>query len=236
LVLFSCASLFGQGKNSNTKLEKLPESLEVHWALSAAPPYLRAEATLYLLDPAKGYVLHHQGTNGFTCYVQRTDYQREDFSNTYFAPECQDAEGTKTIGRVEFDVERMRAEGKLTSQELKQAVLRGFKEGTYQAPTRPGIAYMLSPLARLYGPGSTQTTSMNMPHLMFFAPNLSGQDAGAGPPMGPYPYFINPGPMAYIIQNIGEAEKAKINNESQALLKEACDYRQDFCVQRTSTH
>lgn len=71
LVLFSCASLFGQGKNSNTKLEKLPESLEAHWALSAAPPYLRTEASLYLLDPGKGYALDHQGTNGLTCCVQR---------------------------------------------------------------------------------------------------------------------------------------------------------------------
>jgi hypothetical protein len=32
---------------------------------------LRGEATVFVLDPAKGYVLEQQGKNGFTCYVQR---------------------------------------------------------------------------------------------------------------------------------------------------------------------
>lgn len=49
--------------------------------------------------------------------------------------------------------------------------------------------------------------------------------------MGPYPYFINPGPMAYLILNVGQTEKAQINNESAQLLKEACAYRSDFCIE-----
>ena len=71
---------------------------------------------------------------------------------------------------------------------------------------------------------------MNMPHYMFFTPNLSDKDLGAAPPMGPYPYFINPGPMAYLILNVGETEKAQINRDSQELLKEACVYRSDLCI------
>jgi hypothetical protein len=90
--------------------------------------------------------------------------------------------------------------------------------------------YMLSPIARLYGgPASNETFLMNMPHYMFFAPNLKAEDVGAAPPMGPYPYFINPGPMAYIILNVGESEKAQINRESQDLFKEACSYRTNLC-------
>ena len=80
---------------SNIKLKPLPRPLEIRLALSAAPPHLRAEATVFVLDPAHGYVLERQGTNGFTCYVQRTDYTREDYGDSYFAAECQDAEGTK---------------------------------------------------------------------------------------------------------------------------------------------
>ena len=44
------------------KLERMPESLEIRFALSAAPPHLRSNTTTYVLDPAKGYVMSHQGT------------------------------------------------------------------------------------------------------------------------------------------------------------------------------
>ena len=80
-ILTSCFA-FGQGVNSpevTLKIESLPKDLEVHLALSAAPPHLRAGATVFVLDPARGYVIERQGKNGFTCYVQRTDYTREEF-------------------------------------------------------------------------------------------------------------------------------------------------------------
>ena len=116
---------------------------------------------------------------------------REDYSDGYIAPECQDPEGTKSIVPVEFDIERLRAEGKLSPAELKQEIIRKFKDGVYHSPARPGIAYMLCPVVRLYGgPGSRDTAAMNMPHYMFFVPNLDAKEVGAGPVMGPYPYFI----------------------------------------------
>jgi hypothetical protein len=236
LLAIAYMSLFVHAQESvpngpAAKLTALPRSLEVHLALSAAPPHLRSEATVFVLDPAKGYVRERQGTNGFTCYVQRTDYMREDYGDSYVAPECQDPEGTTSIVPVEFDIERIRAEGKLGPSELKQEIIRRFKDGVYHSPARPGIAYMLCPVVRLYGgPGSRKTVAMNMPHYMFFVPNLAGKEVGAGPVMGPYPYFINPGPMAYLILNVGAAEKAQINHDSQELLKEACAYGSGFCM------
>jgi len=71
---------------------------------------------------------------------------------------------------------------------------------------------------------------VNMPHYMFYAPNLSSKEIGGGPVMGRYPYLINPGPHAYMIVNVGEAEKAQINGEEADLLKELCAYRGDFCM------
>src|SRR5437762_13989497 len=56
-------------------LERMPESLEVRFALSAAPPHLRDAATVYVLDPAKGYVLNRKGINGVSCIVVRSDWQ-----------------------------------------------------------------------------------------------------------------------------------------------------------------
>lgn len=232
----ACAGLLAHARHSpgrllDRQIPRLPRSLEVRLALAAAPPHLRSQATVFVLDPAKGYVIERQGTNGFTCYVQRTDYMREDYSDGYIAPECQDAEGTKSIVPVEFDIERLRAEGKLSPAELKQEIIRKFKDGVYHSPARPGIAYMLCPVVRLYGgPGSRETAAMNMPHYMFFVPNLDAKEVGAGPVMGPYPYFINPGPMAYLILNVGQTEKAQINNDSAELLKEACAYRSDLCI------
>ena len=61
---------------SPPKLERVPESLEVRYALSAAPPHLRAGATTYVLDPSKGYLLNHRGTNGVSCIVVRVTGSR----------------------------------------------------------------------------------------------------------------------------------------------------------------
>jgi len=222
------------GTNGNL-LEPLPRDLEVTLALSALPPYLRAEASVYVLDPAKGYALERQGMNGFTCFVERTDFVRDDYRNDLLIPECFDAEGTRTIIPVSFDVARLRAEGKLSPQEVKKEIVRRFQDGVYQSPARPGISYMLSPIQRLYGgPESKATKTMNMPHYMFYAPNLMSKDVGGGPIMGPYPYLVNPGPHAYIIVNVGEAEKAQINREERDLLKEVCSYRSDFCIDKGS--
>ena len=101
LLAVACVSLSVHAQDNSVRVKPLPHSLEVHMALSAAPPHLRSGATVFVLDPAKGYVPERQGTNGFTCYVQRTDYVREVYGEDYFAPECQDSEGTKSIVPVE---------------------------------------------------------------------------------------------------------------------------------------
>ena len=215
---------------SGIALDAMPRELEVKLALSALPPHLRAEANVYVLDPAKGYVLERQGKDNFTCFVERTDWVREDFRNDLFIRACFDGEGTRTKVPVSFDVAKFRAEGKLTSQELKKEISRRFQSGVYRSPGRPGISYMLSPVQRLYGgPSSKAVHFVNMPHYMFYAPNLTSKDIGGGPLMGQYPYLINPGSHAYIIVNVGETEKAQINRESQDLLRELCAYKFYFC-------
>lgn len=241
VVVLACLvdRLAGQtAAGSGTALDALPRELEVKLALSALPPYLRPDATVYVLDPTKGYVLDRKGNSDFTCFVERTDWVRGVFRKDLFIPECFDAEGTRTIVPVSFAVARQRAEGKVDAQQLKDEITRRFKEGIYHSPSRPGISYMLSPFQRLYGgPGSLETRTVNMPHYMFYAPNLTSKDIGGGPVMGQYPYLINPGPHAYIIVNVGETEKAQINHESQDLLRELCAYKSYFCSEGASaTH
>src|SRR5580704_17614834 len=60
-------------------LEKMPADLERDYALSALPPDLRKGASVYLLDPAKGYYLASKGSNGFVTFVARTEWEWSEF-------------------------------------------------------------------------------------------------------------------------------------------------------------
>jgi hypothetical protein len=232
-IVIAAAVAIGAAESAadDAGLEPLPRDLEVGLALSALPPHLRAEATVFMLDPKKGYEPERQGNNGFTCFVERTDYVRAQYRDDLLVPICFDPEGSRTIAPVSFDVARLRAEGKLSPQELKNEIMRRFKEGIYHSPARPGISYMIAPIMRLYmGPDSKDIATMNMPHYMFYAPNLSNGDFGGGKTFGPYPYLANPGPHAYMILHVGAAETAAINREQQNLLNAVCAYRAYYCL------
>jgi hypothetical protein len=54
------------------KIEPLPRDLEIQLALSALPPHLRDNATVYVLNPYKGFEVARKGTNGFHAFVART--------------------------------------------------------------------------------------------------------------------------------------------------------------------
>ena len=51
------------------KIEPLPRDLEIQLALSALPPHLRDNATVYVLNPDKGFEVARKGTNGFHAFV-----------------------------------------------------------------------------------------------------------------------------------------------------------------------
>src|ERR1700744_2883596 len=66
------------------QLDKMPSNLETDLALSALPPHLRAGATVYLLDPAKGYFVGRRGSNGFFCFIARTNWEWGEFRKDVF--------------------------------------------------------------------------------------------------------------------------------------------------------
>src|ERR1700682_514386 len=80
---------------ADTTIEQMPAKLEARYALSALPPAMRDHATVYLLDPKKGYQLSRQGTSGVTCLVERIAWEQADFRNDIYVPLCYDAEGSK---------------------------------------------------------------------------------------------------------------------------------------------
>jgi hypothetical protein len=72
---------------------------------------MRDPATVYLLDPKKGYQLSRQGASGVTCLVERTAWEQADFRNDVYVPMCYDAEGSKTFLKVIMDVAALRVQG-----------------------------------------------------------------------------------------------------------------------------
>src|SRR5260370_33140456 len=74
-LLFSLTAI-AQNKQTPkvmNKIEPLPRDLEVQLALSALPSHLRDDATVYVLNPAKGFEIAREGTNGFHALVARTE-------------------------------------------------------------------------------------------------------------------------------------------------------------------
>ena len=208
----------------------MPESLENRFALSAAPPHLRDRATTYVLDPAKGYMLSQKGTNGVSCIVVRSDWQfDEPFRDDIFWPVCYDAEGSKTLLKDYFFAAEMRAKG-MDSKQVHHDIAQKFKTRNYPNPSRTGIAYMIAPLMRGYV--SSGVATMNMPHYMFYAPNLKDADIGGNGFSKQYPFMLGmeKGRDDYIILLVGEAEKAKILEDSKDLLSQLCSYRDYLCT------
>jgi len=217
-------------------LEPMPAKLEIQFALSAAPPGLRDRATVYLLDPKKGYQLSRQGTNGVTCIVERTAWELSDFRDDIYIPLCYDAVGAKTYLKFIMDAAALRAQG-VSAGALKAEIEKRYRDKTYEVPEKPGLSYMVAPIMRTIGPPDMKVHSMAMPHLMFYAPFITNEDIGAVPDLSVhasllYPFIDKQGnaEQSYMIQLIGEAEKAKILTDEKELLDELCAYRGVLCL------
>jgi len=226
------------GSTNETTIEPMPAKLETKFALSALPPALRDKASVYLLDPKQGYVLSKQGSSGVTCIVQRTEWEIADFRNDIYWPVCYDAVGSKTYLKSAMDAASLRAQG-LSPAALKAEMQKRFRDKTYQAPEKAGVSYMVGPLMRTQGPPDMKVHTMAMPHLMFYAPGVTNEDLGAVPDLKDpaslmYPFMdqhtASSGVESYIIQMIGEAEKAKILAAEKPLLDELCAYRDLLCL------
>ncbi len=220
-----------------TKLEKWPSDLERDFALSALPPHLRAGATVYLLEPAKGYYIAKKGTNGFICYIERTSWEWGEFRKDLAAPISYDAEVAKTIFRVTMDVAAMRASGKLTAKQIRDIVTDRIRKGIYKAPARSGLSYMLAPVMRVYPnyPPDNKIVTAQMSHYMFYAPYLNNNDIGGDTTKGPF--VNNPGnailgdrkgPYGFMIMPTGKAEQAKIIKDEAKLLERLAAYKSYF--------
>jgi len=168
----------------------LPREERIKLTESAAPPEISGHATVYLLEQT-GYVKIREGTNGFSCIVDRQ-------TPLNLEPTCFDAEGSSTTLPTRLYVEEQRAKGK-SEEQIKAEMDEGYEKGKFKPPSKPGIVYMMSDRGYLLVAGTNKLVRIP-PHLMFYAPYATDKDIGSPPGAANMPHVIRPGqPDAYII-------------------------------------
>jgi hypothetical protein len=224
--------------NKASKVEPLPRDLEIQLALSALPPHLRDSATVYVLNPDKGFEVARKGTNEFHAFVTRTgddtfrgSWPFTEYRDDILYPVSFDKAGVRAQMRVIFDAAEMQAKG-TPAGELKKIIQDRFNGGFYKAPERAGISYMLSPVFRGYiNPEENDSVAtLNIPHVMHYAPHVSNNDIGGGKPGGMDPFVIFHGPHGYTIQFLGLTERAAINKEYEEMLAKLCKIKEVWCL------
>ncbi len=168
LVLFS----FTAAAHAETDRDR-----EIALALEAGPATVTAKAGVLIHDKT-GYTEARASQNGFVCVVDHRVPAAVE-------PQCLDAEGVKTFLPKLKLVASLRAKG--TAEEaIRKAVAAAFADGTFKAPARPGVIYMMSPHNVVTVDEVKGVAVPFPPHLMFYAPNLSSADLGSdGTPASP---------------------------------------------------
>jgi hypothetical protein len=156
-LLFSTAA-GAQNTQASTgnKIAPLPRDLEIRLALSALPPNLRDNVTVYVLNPDKGFEVARPGINGFHVFVARTGddsfrgtWPLKKYRDDILYPISFDQAAVKAAMRVFFDAAEMQAKG-TPPEKLKEIIQERYKTGYYKPPERAGVSYMISPILRTY--------------------------------------------------------------------------------------
>jgi hypothetical protein len=253
LFLLTASAQNKQISDGMNKIDPLPRDLEIQLALSALPPHLRDNATVYVLNPNKGFEVGRKGTNGFHAFVARTgdDTFRGSWAFTKYRddilyPISFDEAGSKAQMRVFFDAAEMQAKG-TPPEELKKIIQGRYKAKYYKAPERAGVSYMLSPILRTYvNPDENDSVATsNIPHVMHYAPYVANQDVGGAIPSpeqfryysehgrwpdSPSPFVILHGPHGYFIQFLGVTERDAINKGYEGMLAQLCKIKEAWCL------
>ena len=251
-VVFSVTTVAPSAGKVN-KLEPLPRDLEIELALSALPPHLRDNATVYVLNPDKGFEVARRGTNGFHAFVARTGddtfrgtWPLKEYRDDILYPISFDEAGAKEQMRIFFDAAEMQAKG--TPPEQLKKIMQGRNQaGYYKPPERAGVSYMLSPILRTYvnADQNDMVVTSNIPHMMHYAPNVTNQEMGGGMPSPedfryyvehgrwprtPYPFVFLQGPYGYILQFRAEADRDAITKEYEEMLARLCKIKDAWCL------
>jgi hypothetical protein len=170
VVLLLYASTAGAQSAPNgypVKPAPLADSVEIALAVSAAPPELSNQATVYAVRDGQVLTLR-RGSNGSACVVAR------DLHGGSLYPICYNAEGARTVLPRELLEVRLRSLG-ASEDSVERAVAAGYASGQLETPKSLAMAYMMSPRQVLFSsprPEGRRVGSWH-PHLMFFVPGAT---------------------------------------------------------------
>jgi hypothetical protein len=150
----------------------LPLDREVALAESAAPADIARQASIFVLQRG-GFRIQRQGTNGFTCFVARTD-PGELEPICYF-----DEESSHMLVAREFLEQSLREKG-LSDAQVDAQIGQRYRLGELRPTQNFGLAYMLSPCNRVADQSGHLVSEH--PHLMFYAPYATNRQLGLSPP------------------------------------------------------
>jgi hypothetical protein len=235
-----------------SRIDPLPRDLEIQLALSALAPQLRSNATVYVLNPERGFDVARKGTNGFHAFVARTGddamqgaWPLTKYPDDILYPVSFDSAGAKANMRVFFDIAEMQAKG-TPPGEVKRLIQGRYKTGYYKAPERAGCSYMLSPILRSYvNPDENDNVATaSVPHVMCYAPNVSTNEIGVTPTAEqlrdfsqhghwletPAPFVIHHGPHGYLVHVRGVLERTATIKEHEEILEMLCKIKKVWCL------
>ncbi len=241
-ALLTLLALSITGPANAEDMIELPRDLEIELALSALPERLQSGATVYLLDPAKGYLLHREGGNGFATFVARTSIRFYEAAWQYGYPSDQlipmafDSVGIEHHMQPWFAIAKMRAEG-VDPEAAKTKLQNDFRDGFYRAPVKGGLSYMLAPIHRAYlAPEvSDEMITVSMPHYMPYAPYVTPAQLGNDTPMNGGPFVLNhggkdSGPHGYMMFMLPMPKADGLRAKYAPLLEKLCGLHDKWCL------
>ena len=147
-TLWAASFLVGAGFAEAQQPIEIPGDLEMRLALSALPPHLRAEATVYRYDAGEGMVVAREGSNGFHAMVSRIEpavfrgeWSYDEHPIDVLLPIAFDGAGVEGPMKPFLDAAELLARG-ATPQELKGEMRSRFDAQVYSPASRSGVAFM----------------------------------------------------------------------------------------------
>lgn len=157
-----------QGLGQEVLPPLMKEEREVALALSAAPPHVSRDATVLVLRRG-GYAKVREGTNGFTCMVDRQMVQALE-------PICHNPESSQTIMELFLRRTELREQG-LSREEIDRTIDAAYARGELRLPKKLAFAYMLSAGQDIYTDDGRHLAQYR-PHIMIWTPFLTHDEIG----------------------------------------------------------
>ena len=176
LVLLACSFstlvVHAQKPGYPTPPRSLGEADEIALAMTAAPEEISSKADIYVLR-GTDYVKARAGTNGCSCMVGRDLHEGSRY------PICFDQEATRTTLFREIRESSLRAKG-TTEADVRRIVDAAHKSGELHMPSKPAMAYMMSPKQVLFSSPRAEGVRVGAwsPHLMLMMPDVAPEQFG----------------------------------------------------------